>query len=74
MFISPKVLFIFSRGFKILVNTRPVMMIVMYSSLVVKKEMLLNVPQAQIGSIAPLNCFKHPVMNPLLYTYLEDKS
>ena len=35
------------------------MMVVTYLDLVVKKEMLLNVPQAQIGSIAPLNCFKH---------------
>lgn len=40
-------------------NTQPVMIIVMYLDFVVKKEMLLNVPQAQIGSIAPLNCFKH---------------
>ena len=41
----------------------------MYLYSVVKKEMLLNVTQAQIGSIAPFNCFIH---NPC-FIYLEDK-
>ena len=59
MLINPKFLFIFSRGFKILGEHTTCNDYSDVPWFGCKERNASKCPQAQMGSIAPLNCFKH---------------